>query len=337
VINASIATPAAPTIEQVTQPTCSSATGSVLLGNLPASGTWTLIRTPGGIASMGTGSSATLSGLSAGTHTYTVTSVAGCISIASEDIVIIEQPATPDLPVVSDIMYCQNATASALTATADSDHTLRWYGTNAIGGTASTSSPVPSTNSAATISYYVSQLNNITGCEGERAAIQVTIKSVPKPIITSNTIGQDNGQLSSSAANGNQWFKDGDIITGATSQTFDVLENGVYQVQVTEEDCWSELSEPVTVIVTEVIDPERSITLNLFPLPASKAISLHLTGLNKEDVWDVMVFDISGKLIDKKKMSGSEAILLIEDYQAGLYFIRISHPSFLLRSRFIKY
>ena len=336
VINSSIATPAAPSIDLVTQPTCASATGSVILSNLPASGTWTLIRTPGGIATMGTGSSTTLSGLSTGTYTFTVTNASGCISIASENVLIDESSAIPDQPVITDMFYCLNDPASALTATATTDHTLLWYGTDAIGGVASATAPTPSTNSAGTTSYYVSQRNNSTGCEGERATIIVAVLSVPIPIITSAGL-EGEVQLNSSASGGNQWFKDGSAITGATSQTFTVLENGVYQVQVTEEVCLSELSEPISVIVTDVLDPEQSIQLNLFPIPASKAISLHLTGVNEEEMWEVMIFDISGKFIDKKKMSGQEAVLYIEEYDAGLYFIRISNPSFLLRSRFIKY
>ena len=46
VINAQPATPAAPTVGTITQPTCSIATGSVVLNGLPATGTWTLTRTP---------------------------------------------------------------------------------------------------------------------------------------------------------------------------------------------------------------------------------------------------------------------------------------------------
>ncbi|OGS71605.1 MAG: hypothetical protein A3F91_00775 [Flavobacteria bacterium RIFCSPLOWO2_12_FULL_35_11] len=84
--------PAAPTLGTITQPTCSTATGSVFLSGLPATGTWTLTRSPGAITSTGTGTSTTISGLAAGTHTYTVTNAAGCTSIASANLVINSQP-----------------------------------------------------------------------------------------------------------------------------------------------------------------------------------------------------------------------------------------------------
>jgi hypothetical protein len=58
--------------------------------------------------------------------------------------------------------YCVGATATALTATAATGHTLNWY-TVATGGTASTTAPVPSTATAGITTYYVSQVN-ANGC-----------------------------------------------------------------------------------------------------------------------------------------------------------------------------
>jgi hypothetical protein len=79
--------PSAPTVGAITQPTCSLATGSVVLNGLPA-GNW--IINPGGI--VGSTASTTISGLAAGTYNYTVTSAAGCTSTASANVVISAQP-----------------------------------------------------------------------------------------------------------------------------------------------------------------------------------------------------------------------------------------------------
>ena len=66
------------------------ATGSVVLSGLPAVGTWTI--NPDAIA--GTGTSTTISGLTAGTYNYTVTNASGCTSAAPASIVINAQPLT---------------------------------------------------------------------------------------------------------------------------------------------------------------------------------------------------------------------------------------------------
>ncbi|MDQ0476861.1 PA14 domain-containing protein [Chryseobacterium sp. MDT2-18] len=64
----------APTIGTITQPTCSTATGSVILNGLPT-GSWSLTRSPGNVITTGTGTSTTISGLAAGTYTYSVSGV----------------------------------------------------------------------------------------------------------------------------------------------------------------------------------------------------------------------------------------------------------------------
>jgi uncharacterized protein (TIGR02145 family) len=87
--------PAAVTIGIITQPTCALATGSVFLSGLPETGTWTLIRTPEGTATTGTGVNTTITGLAPGAFNYTVINKSGCASVSSADVVINIQPLTP--------------------------------------------------------------------------------------------------------------------------------------------------------------------------------------------------------------------------------------------------
>ncbi len=102
-INPALVIPAAPTVGIITQPTCSLASGSVILNGLPATGIWTLTRYPGGATSTGIGSSTTISGLTSGSYTYTVSNADGCTSVISNPIVINAQPITPDAPTVGTI------------------------------------------------------------------------------------------------------------------------------------------------------------------------------------------------------------------------------------------
>ncbi|NDP19580.1 MAG: DUF3494 domain-containing protein, partial [Paludibacter sp.] len=103
--------PTAPIVGTITQPTCDVATGSVVLSGLPA-GDWTI--NPGAIA--GSTTSTTISGLAPGTYNYTVTNAAGCISVASVNVVINALPATPSAPIVGTITQptCLVATGSVV-------------------------------------------------------------------------------------------------------------------------------------------------------------------------------------------------------------------------------
>jgi hypothetical protein len=113
----------------------------------------------------------------AGTTNYYVSqkSVNGCES--DRAVIAVTIKATPPAPGVSPISFCQNAPASALTATPAGGGSLNWYDTNATGGTASATAPSPPTSATGTTTYYVSQ--TVDGCEGPRAALAVTIKSIP--------------------------------------------------------------------------------------------------------------------------------------------------------------
>lgn len=76
--------PSTISIGTITQPTCTVTTGSVILNNLPSSGSWTI--NPGGI--IGSGTSTTISGLSSGTYNFTVTNSNGCVSNSSSNVII---------------------------------------------------------------------------------------------------------------------------------------------------------------------------------------------------------------------------------------------------------
>jgi gliding motility-associated-like protein len=95
-INAPLTIPSPPTIGTITQPTCATATGSVVLNDFPT-GNWTL--NPSGIN--GSTASTTILGLTSGSYTYTVTNSDGCTSSATANIGIISQPVTPNAPTAS--------------------------------------------------------------------------------------------------------------------------------------------------------------------------------------------------------------------------------------------
>jgi uncharacterized repeat protein (TIGR01451 family) len=140
------------------------------------SGTWNWTG-PNGFTS--TTQSPTLTGITATqAGVYNVNfSVNGCTGTASTTLSV--RP-TPTAPPVLPVAYCQGVTASALTATGVG---LRWY-TTATGGTGSSTAPIPSTTTAGTQNYWVSQ--TVGGCESPRSQITVTIRELPSVSAVSN-------------------------------------------------------------------------------------------------------------------------------------------------------
>jgi gliding motility-associated-like protein len=212
------ALPAAPTIAPIsycqnaiaTALTATAATGNAL--------NWYGTNATGGTAST---TAPTPSTATVGTTTYYVsqTNANGCESIRASIVVTIN--ALPAAPTTNNIAYCQNASATALTATAATGNALNWYGTNATGGTASTTAPTPSTATVGTTTYYVSQTNS-NGCESIRASIVVTINALPAAPTTAPISYCQNATaiaLTATVATGNalNWY--GTNATGGTAST----------------------------------------------------------------------------------------------------------------------
>uniref|UniRef100_UPI0025C0B272 choice-of-anchor A family protein n=1 Tax=Flavobacterium sp. TaxID=239 RepID=UPI0025C0B272 len=91
---------------------------------------------------------------------------------------------TTTAPVVTTpVTYCQDETATALTATGSN---LKWY-TAQTGGVGSATAPTPVTTAVGTTTYYVSQ--TVGNCESTRTGIDVVVKERPvKP--TAGTVTQ---------------------------------------------------------------------------------------------------------------------------------------------------
>jgi large repetitive protein len=166
------ATPLAPT---VTSPVnyCQNATASPLTAT-PNIGTlvWYTSATGG----TGSATAPTPSTTTAGSTIYYVSSIVG-ICEGPRTALTVTVTATPALPIViTPVTYCTNVTPVALTATGNN---LLWY-TNPAGGIGSTTAPTPSTTTAGTTPYYVSQSTSGVVCEGPRALINVVIN--PRPV-----------------------------------------------------------------------------------------------------------------------------------------------------------
>jgi len=161
---------------------------------------------------------------------------------------------TPAPTVTTPVTYCQGATATALTATGTA---LKWY-TVATGGTASTTAPTPSTATAGSTTYYVSQtVNNV---ESSRAAIVVTVNALPTATITASgatTFCNGAGSVTLSANTGTgltyQWWRNQTTAVGTGTSTHDIyLTSGSYTVEITNAAGCKAISNAIVVTVNAV-------------------------------------------------------------------------------------
>ena len=260
VINAQPDTPSAPVIGTITQPTCGTSTGSVSLSGLPATGTWTITRTPGNVSVTGSGTTRTIGSINPGTYTFTVTNAAGCISPASEEVVINPQPVTPPAPVVGTITHptCDVSTGSVVLE--GLPETGEWILTRFPGSTTSTGSGSSATVSSLAPGTYNFSVTNAEGCTSPVSGNVVINLQPPTPnppvigTITHPTFTVATGSvvLTGLPSTGT-WtltrYPDGFTSEGTgTTRTVSGLEPGTYTFTVTNAvGCTSATSADVTI------------------------------------------------------------------------------------------
>jgi Ig-like domain CHU_C associated/Secretion system C-terminal sorting domain len=204
------ATPAAPT---VTSPInyCQNASSAALT----ATGT-NLLWYTGPTGGAGSTTAPTPLTTALGTIIYYVsqTSAIGSCEGPRAAITVNVLAVSPAPIVTSPVTYCQNATAVPLTAMGTN---LLWY-TAPLGGTGSTTAPTPSTATAGSTIYYVTQ--NSTCGESVRAAITVTVNPTPAaPTVTTSTFTYCQGATASTlSATGTNllWYT---VATGGTGSS----------------------------------------------------------------------------------------------------------------------
>ena len=300
-VNTAPDAPAAPIIGTITQPTCSFPTGNVVLSGLPAIGTWTLIRNPGGITATGTGTSTTVSGLSAGTtYTFTVTNSDGCTSSLSANVVINLSPATPVAPIVATITQPTCSTATGTVVLSGLPATGTWTLTRNPGGITTTGTGTTTTVSSLTAgTTYIFTVTNVAGCTSPPSA-SVVINAAPTVptapvigVITQPTCAVPTGSvvLTGLPATGT-WtltrIPGGTTVTGTgTTTTVSGLTAGTtYTFTVTNvASCTSPPSVSVVIIAAPTVPTAPVIGVITQPTCAVPTGSVVLTGLPATGTW----------------------------------------------------
>ncbi|SFE02934.1 T9SS type A sorting domain-containing protein [Spirosoma endophyticum] len=190
-----------------------------------------------------------------GTLLYYVTqNVNGCESSRASIPVTVVAKASP--PGTSPLSYCVGQSAAALTATGDNP---RWYLTQT-GGTPLAAAPIPATNAASSITYYVSQTKTNT-CESDRTGLTVTVNPTP----ASPGVGPIgiclNGPSSQLSANGTnlKWYSATDnLLSGAPTPGTGTVGDQVFKVsQTSAAGCES---------------PKATLTVTVKPLPNAPGV-----------------------------------------------------------------
>lgn len=250
--------------------------------------------------------------------TYTVTAKNGSC-IKTKPVVVNVNPLPADSSGV-DKSICQGDNAS-IGGLANAGRTYSWSPKSGINNS-SVSNPLASPSVSTT--YTLTEKITSTGCSSSNTTV-VTVNDLP----AAPAISQSGNVLSSTAANGNQWYKDGNIISGATNQDYTPDKNGKYSVIVTDGNkCSSPESNKIDFVFTSTHDVPAHSLIRIYPSPTSGKVIVDVNG--SEKVESLVVYDNIGRQLLKfgnLKTTGNPVQIDLSPFSNGIYNILINDES----------
>ncbi len=289
--------PSAPVVTEVTQPSCTETTGSILLGGLPDEGSWTVIRYPGGQAYDGSGTTLVITGLTAGTWYFTVTNSDGCTSAPSADATINDPPAVPTPPVPGIVTQpsCSSPTGTVVLSGLPSGI---WNITRIPGGDVTQGSGSTTLITGLPAGTFTFTVTNEAGCTSIPSLSVIIIQGPDIPgipvigTVTQPSCNISTGSISiSGLPTSGSWtltrHPDGVIYSGnGPGTTVTGMQPGTYTFSVTNTDgCTSPQSQAVTINAqppTPTAPVPGTITHPTCDLPTGSAV---LNGLPATGEW----------------------------------------------------
>lgn len=149
--------------------------------------------------------------------------------------------------------------------------------------------------------------------------------------LASNTVVNNNGVLASvQQASSYQWYRDGELIQGATQRTYDTQEqNGVYFVLTFSEGC-NLMSNEVEIVVTGIEEQEQELLnrgTSILPNPAQDSFEVSMLNDLFGDV-TIKILTLNGveqvNFVDKKLDKEYIHKFNIKTLSNGVYIVRVA-------------
>jgi hypothetical protein len=165
-------------------------------------------------------------------------------------------------------------------------------------------------------------------------SINVTINSLPTPIVN-----QSGATLTSSIVGSSyKWLNGSSVIQSETNVSFNPSVAGNYAVEVTDANGCKGTSSLFSYLVSSVDEISQFYQLNIFPNPARNIINVQASHL--EGNCTLEAISISGRLVIQKEANLKNGVLNenlpIHQLTSGVYSLRIKTDKALIVRKFIK-
>ncbi|MBK9525306.1 MAG: T9SS type A sorting domain-containing protein [Bacteroidetes bacterium] len=183
------------------------------------------------------------------------------------------------------------------------------------------------------VTYYVpgtySVILSVSNAQGAQTLMRwnyIVVHELPlQPLIDVNGY-----VLSTSTASSYQWYLNTNAIQGAQLNFYSAIQDGFYQVRISDNHQCNALSEPTYVSITGIRPTQTNGNLGIFPNPAVNFIKCKIQKQQNEN-GILRVLDLNGKetysqFVDDKN-STVEIEISLSDLAQGLYLIDFNGTS----------
>lgn len=88
------------------------------------------------------------------------------------------------------------------------------------------------------------------------------------------------------------------------------------------------VQQPFEISVVLGVEEAENVSLNLmaYPNPAKDRLTLKVGNQDGQNL-SFLLFDLTGKLLHNAKVKSNETVINMQDYQSGIYFLKIFNTS----------
>jgi Secretion system C-terminal sorting domain len=190
----------------------------------------------------------------------------------------------------------------------------------------------PWTNTTVDQTYYVTSFDG-NGCEGNDS-----VSIVINPLPSSPVILQVGQWLISSYTSGNQWYFDGNPVTGGNNDSLDWVaegQNGNYTLLFTDANGCEKFSEVTNIITIDNIgfNENNAFEVKLYPNPTNGFVNIEVA----EGLDFILVTSMSGQVLMNLQNLNSEVQTIdLSDLADGTYVIQMVKGNQIVSRRIVK-
>lgn len=149
-----------------------------------------------------------------------------------------------------------------------------------------------------------------------------SIKIVVFPLPATPTISVNGVVLMSSSSTGNQWYLNGNPISGETSQFYTITQNGFYTVCVIDVNGCVACSAILNFTSTMIVEKKLNLSISISPNPSTGIFSIQ----SSEKISSIEIVNVIGEKITPLHLSPkgeSVMVTLLSGLRQGIYFYKV--------------